>query len=266
MIHPTAIVDPVAKLGVDVSIGAYAVVEGRVEIGDRCVLRNHAVVRAGTVLGADVVVDSFAVLGGLPQSLTFDPQTPTGVRIGAHTVLREGVTINRSTREGENTVLGAHCFVMGNAHVGHDCRIGDHVVLGQSCMFGGHVEIGDYTFAGGGAAAHQFSRIGPGVMVGGYVNISLDLPPFTLSGSRGSFSGLNLVGLRRRGVPRETVAELKQLLSHVYHTASNPRAAAAERLEQEPPRSTEGRQFLEFFAGGTRGVARLRQKSKQDPE
>lgn len=265
MIHPTAIVDPGAQLGVDVLIGAYAVVEGRVQIGDRCTLRDHAVVRAGTTLDAGVTVDSFAVIGGLPQSLTFDERIETGVQIGAHTILREGATINRSTKEGGDTVLGAHCFIMGNAHVGHDCRIGDHVVIGQSCMFGGHVEIGDYTFTGGGAAAHQFCRIGPGVMVGGYVNISLDLPPFTLSGSRGGISGLNLVGLRRRAMPRETVAELKQLLAHVYG-AGNPRAAAAARLERDPPESNEGRRFLEFFAGGTRGVARLRQKSKHDAE
>jgi len=265
MIHPTAIVDPTARLGADVSIGAYAVVEGRVELGEGCVLDNHAVVRAGTVLDEHVVLHSFAVIGGPPQSLTFDEKTETGVRVGAHTILRESVTVSRSAQEGGCTVLGAHCFVMGNAHVGHDCQIGDHVVIGQSCLIAGHVEIGERTFFGGGAGAHQFCRIGSGVMGGGHVDVILDLPPFTLSGMRSNISGLNLIGLRRQGMPRETIAELKQLLSHVY-AASNPRAAAAERLEREPPQSNEGMQFLQFFAGGSRGVARLRHKAKHEVE
>lgn len=264
-IHSTALVDPAAQLGGDVSIGAYAVVEGRVEIGNRCVLHNHAVVRAGTVLDAHVVVDSFAVIGGPPQSLAFDERVKSGVRVGAHTILRESATISRSTKPGGFTEVGEHCFVMGNAHVGHDCRVGDYVVLGQGCLFAGHVAIGDRTFIGGGAAVHQFVRIGPRVMVGGLVSVIADLPPYTLAGSRGSISGLNLVGLRRGGVARGTIVELKELFAEVYG-ASNPRAAAAARLEREPPRSAEGRQFLEFFAGGTRGVARLRGKSKQDAE
>ena len=121
MIHPTAIVAPDARLGVDVTIGPLVVIESGVEIGDRCVLHASCVLRSGTVLGADVTVHPFATISGEPQALRFDPATPSGVRVGADSVLRENVTINRSTKAGGLTIVGAKCFLMAGAHVAHDC-------------------------------------------------------------------------------------------------------------------------------------------------
>jgi UDP-N-acetylglucosamine acyltransferase len=257
MIHPTAIVAPEAKLGADVSIGAYAIVEAGAVLGDGCVLHSHAIVRGGTELGSRCSVHSFAVIGDTPQDLKFDPATPSGVRVGPGSVLREGVTIHRSTKPGGSTVLGEACFLMAYSHVAHDCRLGDRVVLANGVLLAGHITVGDNVFIGGGAGVHQFVRIGEGIMLGGHASISFDLPPFTMVADRNRVAGLNVIGLRRRGCPRETIAELKMLFHRVY-AARNPRTEAAAALAAGAAQTPEGRRFLEFFGGGKRGIARPR--------
>lgn len=257
MIHPTAVVAAEAKLGAGVSIGAFAVVEPGVMLGDGCVVQEHAIVRGGTELGARCVVHGFAAIGGTPQDLKFDPATPSGVRVGAGTVLREGVTVHRSTRPGGVTVIGQECFLMANSHVAHDCRLGDRVVLANGALLAGHIDVGASTFVGGNAAVHQFVRIGEGVMLGGLAAITFDLPPFTMVADRNRVAGLNVIGLRRRGVPRETIAELKVLFHRVY-AAGNPRQEASLALVGGAARTPEGRRFLEFFGTGKRGIARPR--------
>src|SRR5512137_2798445 len=145
-VHPTAIVEPGAQLGADCEIMAYAVVTRHCVLGDR------------------VVVHPFAVVGGDPQYLKFERASETSVRIGAGTVLREHVTINRSIRPGEATIVGENCFLMATSHVAHDCELGRNVVLANAALLAGHVSVGDNTFFGGGAAVHQFCRIGESVM------------------------------------------------------------------------------------------------------
>lgn len=255
MIHPTAVVSPEARLGADVTVGPYSIVERGAEIGDGGVLLSHCVICTGTVLAARVTVHSFSVLGGPPQDLKFSESTPSGVRVGSGTVLRENVTISRATRPDGFTVIGRDCLLMGNAHVAHDSRLGDRVIMAQSAITGGHCEIGDFAFLGGVAALHQFVRIGEGVMIGGLSPITLDVPPFTMIADRNRLVGLNLVGLKRRGFARETIAELKALFAQVYD-AANLRAAAAAALAAGAARTAEGRRFLEFFGGGKRGIAR----------
>ena len=255
MIHPTAIVSSDALLGADISVGPYAIVESGVELGDGCVLHAHARVCRGSVLGARVQVHSGAVVGGAPQMLTWDEATPSGVRLGAGTVVREGVTINRSTTAGASTVIGAECFLMAMAHVAHDCVVEDRVILANNVMLAGHVSVGTGSFLGGGAGVHQFARIGESVMVSGLSRISKDLPHFTIVGERDEVSGLNLIGLRRRGFSREVIAELKGLFRRVY-AAANLRTEAATALASGAATSLEGRRFLEFFAGGKRAIAR----------
>lgn len=235
-VHPTAIVD-----------------EG-VQVGAGCVIHAYAVVRRGTVLGDGVAVHPFAVVGGDPNFLKFDPATVSGVRVGAGTVIREHASINRSIYPGKDTVVGARCYLMANAHVGHDCTVGDDVVLATNVMLGGHVDVGSHTFFGGGAGAHQFSRIGEGVMIAGLARITQDLAPFLLVAERNEVSGLNLVGLRRRGAARETIAELKDCYREVF-AGGDPRKLAASRLAAGV-RSAEAKRFLEFFAASKRGFAR----------
>lgn len=233
------------------SIHATAIIEEGAGLGAGCVIHPHAIIKRGTVLGDGVVVHPFAVLGGDPNFLKFDPATVSGVRIGAGTVIREHVTINRSIYAGKDTVVGARCYLMANAHVGHDCAVGDDVVLATNIMLGGHVEVGNFTFFGGGAGAHQFSRIGEGVMIAGLARITQDLAPYLLVAERNEVSGLNLVGLKRRGFSREVITELKECYAEVF-AGGDPRKLAAARVAKSP----EARRFLEFFAAGKRGFAR----------
>ena len=240
MIHPTAIVEPGAQLGVGCELMAYAVVTKHCVLGDR------------------VVVHPFAVIGGDPQYLKFDRASATGVRIGAGTILREHVTINRSIHPGKETVIGENCFFMAASHAGHDCEVGDSVVLANAALLAGHVSVGDYTFLGGGAAVHQFCRIGESVMVAGLAAITRDVPHFTMVAERDDVIGFNVVGLKRRGFSRAAIAELKTAFHDVYFTPGNIRSVAAQRLAADGFESGEARRFLEFFAGGRRSFARPR--------
>ena len=255
MVHATAQVSPEARLGADVSIGSGAIIEGDAELGDGCVIHPHAIVRRGVVLGARVQVHPGAVVGGAPQMLVWDEATPSGVRIGAGTIIREGVTINRSTKPGGVTTVGADCFLMAMAHVAHDCALGDRVILGNNVMLAGHVGVGSGSFVGGGAGVHQFVRIGETVMVGGLARITKDLPHFLLVAERDEVSGLNQVGLRRRGVSRAVIAEIKAAFRRVYG-AGNARTEAAAMLAGDVPLAAETRWFLEFFSEGKRAIAR----------
>lgn len=238
MIHPTAIIEPGAQLGAD------------------CEIMAHAVVTRHAVLGDRVVVHPGAVVGGDPQFLKFDRRTPTFARVGEGAVVRENATVNRSIYENQATVIGARAFLMAGAHAGHDCAVAEDVVLANNVMLAGHVTVGAGCFVGGGVGVHQFVRIGEGVMIGGLARITRDLAPFTIVAERDEVSGLNLVGLKRRGLPRETIRELKEAYRAVYFRAGDIRRLAAEALASRVFASAEARRFLEFFAEGKRGFAR----------
>ncbi|PTX97804.1 acyl-ACP--UDP-N-acetylglucosamine O-acyltransferase [Opitutus sp. ER46] len=240
MIHPTAIVEPGAQLGAE------------------CEIMAHAIITRHAVLGDRVVVHPFAVIGGDPQYLGFNRALPTYVRIGAGTVIREHVTVNRSIYEGKATQIGEECFLMASSHVAHDCAVGRKVVLANAALLAGHAQVGDFTFVGGAAAMHQFCRIGEGVMVAGHAAITRDVPHYTMVAERDDIIGFNVVGLKRRGFSRAAIAELKAAFHDVYFTPGNIRTVAAERLASGAFQSVEARRFLEFFAGGKRGFARAR--------
>lgn len=240
VIHPTAIVEAGAQLGAD------------------CEIQAHAIVRKHCVLGDRVTVHPFAVLGGDPQYLKFDASLISGVRIGAGTVVREQVTINRSIHAGGWTTLGENCFLMASTHVAHDCSLGNNVIMANAALLGGHVSVDDYSFLGGGAAVHQFCRIGESVMVAGHASITRDVPHFVMVAERDEVIGFNVVGLKRRGFSRAAIAELKAAFQAVYFTAGNIRDVAAQRLQAGAFETAEARRFLEFFAGGKRSFARAR--------
>lgn len=241
-VHPTAIVESGTTLGEDV------------------VLRAGAIIRGGTVLGARVVVHSYAVIGGEPQDLRFDPATVSRVAVGDGTTIREFVTINRATLAGASTTVGAGCFLMAGVHLAHDVRLGEAVILANNVLLAGHVTVGDRTFIGGGAAVHQFCRIGEGAMVAGLARITEDVAPFTMVAERDEVIGLNLVGLKRRGVSRAAIAQLKAAFRQVYFTPGNIRVVAAQALVDLAQPEPETRRFLEFFAGGKRGFVRPRRE------
>lgn len=239
-IHPTAIVERGAQLGAECELMAYAVVTKHCVLGDR------------------VVVHPFAVVGGDPQYLKFDRATAAGVRVGAGTVIREHVTINRSIHAGKNTVVGENCLMMAASHVAHDCEVGNNVIFANAALLGGHVSVGDHTFFGGGAAVHQFCRIGEGVMVAGHASITRDVPHYTMVAERDDVIGFNVIGLKRRGVSRAAIAELKAAFQDVYFTPGNIREVAAAVLAGGTYASVEARRFLEYFTGGKRSFARAR--------
>lgn len=218
----------------------------------------YAVVTRHCVLGDRVVVHPFAVIGGDPQYLAFNRAMVTGVRIGAGTVLREHVTVNRSIYEGKVTVIGESCFLMAASHVAHDCELAERVVMANGALLAGHVSVGEQTFLGGGAAVHQFCRIGGSVMVAGHASITRDVPPFTMVAERDAVIGLNAVGLRRRGLSRALIEELKEAYRKVYFTPGNIREVAAQLLAANAGHAPEVERFLQFFTQGKRGFARVR--------
>lgn len=247
-IHSTAIVEDGAQLGEDCDIGAYAIVT------------KHC------VLGGRVVVHPFAVIGGDPQYLKFDPTIASGVQIGAGTVIREHVTVNRSITAGGFTSIGENCFLMASSHVAHDCSVANSVVLANAALLAGHVSVGEHSFLGGGSAVHQFCRIGDGVMVAGHASITRDVAHFTMVAERDEIVGFNAVGLRRRGFSRAAVAELKQAFQSVYFTRGNIRVIAAEALASGVFVTPEAKRFLDFFAEGKRSFARARRAGGDEAE
>ena len=253
MIHPSAQVHPSARLAPDVEVGPFAIIETGAALGAGCRIAAHAIVKARARLGAGVRVDHFAVVGGDPQDLSFDPATDSGTVIGDRTVIREHVTVHRATKAGENTVIGADGLLMAGSHVAHDCVLGDHVILANGCMLGGHVLVGDRAFISGGVAVHQFCRIGGGSLTSGNAVITEDVPPNALAYGRNDCAGLNLIGLRRRGLPLETVAELKKAYHLVYTPGGNCAALAQAGVTSGEYLSTEAQAFLNFFLGGKRG-------------
>jgi UDP-N-acetylglucosamine acyltransferase len=248
------------------TIHPQALVEDGAYLGEGCVIHARALVGRHCHLEDGVVVHPYAVLGGDPQDLSFKPDTPSGVRIGARTVVREHVTINRATKADQSTTIGADCFLMTACHVAHDCRIGDRVVIANAVLLAGHVRIGDRAFLGGGAVIHQYCRIGEGTMIGGGGRISSDVPPFCLATERNAIYGLNVVGLRRRGLNRQVLREIKAAFRAVLGGVGNPRELARTALASGEYLSNEARGFLEFFLEGKRTFARARRLSASDEE
>ena len=253
MIHPSAQIHPSARLGNAVVIGPLAIIEANVSIGNECEISAQAIIKKGSVLGDKVKVDHFAVIGGGPQDLHFNPSTSSSVSIGDATVIREHVTIHRATSEGGTTHVGKNNFIMAGAHVAHDCTTGNHVILANGCMLGGHVNVGDHAFVSGGVAVHQFCRIGKGSMTSGNAVITEDVPPHGLAHSRNQISGLNLVGMRRRGYSNEVIAEIKKAYHWVYAPGGNCVALAQSALKSGEFNTPEALEFLDFFLGGKRG-------------
>lgn len=208
-IHASAVVSPKAKIGEGVSIGPFCVIGDHVSIGDRTVLHSHVVLDGHTTIGADNQFFPFCSIGTRPQDLKFGGEASTLV-IGDRNMIREHVTMNPGTEGGGmKTVVGSDCLFMVGAHVAHDCIVGDHVILANNATLAGHVTIGDYAILGGLSAVHQFVRVGPHAMVGGMSGVEYDVIPYGLvMGDRARLAGLNLVGLERRGFPREDINTL----------------------------------------------------------
>jgi UDP-N-acetylglucosamine acyltransferase len=252
-----SLIESGAVLAPSTRVGPWCMVSSGSQLGERVTLLSHVVLLNKVTLSDGVQVDPFAVIGGDPQSLSFDPATESAVKVGPETRIREHVTIHRATVSGESTVVGAACLLMAGSHIGHDCLVGDRVVLANGSALGGHVTVGDGTFLGGGAMVHQNCRIGEGAMVAGGAEVSYDVPPFTLTSGRSRAHGLNLIGLKRRGTSREAIAQLKQLY-RIFLLGQGPiseRAARATEIFGETL-SPESVTFFNFFQSTKRGYIR----------
>ncbi len=210
-IHPTAIVEDGAKIGSGVKIGPYSIVGREAELGDEVELISHAVVAGRTRIGARTRIFPFASIGHQPQDLKFHGEAST-LQVGEECIIREGVTMNPGTEGGGmTTVVGNRCAFLANSHVGHDCQVGDNVILSNNVMLAGHVTVGDYVIVGGGAAVIQFARVGNHAFLGGMSGLEHDLIPYGMAlGNRAYLSGLNIVGLQRRGFSRADIHDLRR--------------------------------------------------------
>jgi UDP-N-acetylglucosamine acyltransferase len=252
-IHSTAIVDPGAELGADVTIDPYAVIGPRVVIGAGSRIGPHAVIHRDTILGEQCQIHQGASLGNDPQDLKFDGEH-SELYVGARTVIREFCTINRGTSSNGKTEVGSDCLLMAYTHVAHDCVIGDHVILSNAVNMGGHVEISDWAIVGGMAAIHQFVKIGAHAFVGGTSAVRKDVPPFVkASGNPLKLYGLNSVGLQRRGFGESVRRDLKRAYRILFASELNI-AQALERARAELPLCAEVEIFLSFIEASQRGT------------
>jgi UDP-N-acetylglucosamine acyltransferase len=209
--HPTAIVEDGARIGDGVRIGPYCMVGNEVELGDGCELISHVVVAGPTRIGPRTRIFPFASIGHQPQDLKYKGE-PSTLTIGADCLIREGVTMNPGTEGGGMvTVVGDRCAFLANSHVGHDCHVGNNVIFSNNVMLAGHCTVSDHVILGGGAAVIQFARIGRHAFLGGMSALEQDLIPYGMAlGNRAYLSGLNIVGLQRRGFTREQIHNLRR--------------------------------------------------------
>lgn len=252
-IHPSALVDPAASLGVDVEVGPFGIVGPDVLVGDRCRLGPRVTLERNVRLGADVTIGTGSVLGGDPQDLKYQGEE-TWVEIGAGTVIREYSTVNRGTVASRLTRVGDECFLMSYVHVAHDCQLGDGVVIANGTQLAGHVTVHDRAILSGLCAVHQFVTIGGYAFVGGCSRINQDIPPYVKAvGNPVELYGLNTIGLQRAGFAQDTIGILKRLYRLFFNSELNL-SQATDRARAELPPLPEVERFLDFVATSQRGV------------
>jgi len=234
-IHSTAIVHPTAVFSDDIEIGAYSIVEADVVIGPGTVLRDHAILRRYTTIGQNNIVDSHAVLGGVPQDLKFNPQTVSYLRVGDNNVFREGVTISRATGEGEATVVGNRTYWMTAAHAGHNATIEDDAILVNGAALAGHTVLGRGAILSAHVVVHQFCWVGERAMGQGNSATSMHIPPFALFAGANKIVSLNVVGMRRsEEITKEDRRQVQEAFDLIYRsslTVSDALRAMDERTE-----------------------------------
>lgn len=218
-IHATAVVEAGAELGDDVQVGAYSVIGPQVVLADGCVVHSHAVIGGRTRVGARTEVFPFASVGLRPQDLKYRGE-PSELVIGSDTVIREHVTLNPGTEGGGmRTRVGNRCLLMVGSHVAHDCEIGDGVIMANNATLAGHVRVDDFAVLGGLSAVHQFVRIGRNAMVGGMTGVERDVIPYgSVVGDRARLSGVNIIGMKRRGLGRDDINAVRKAYRLLFAT------------------------------------------------
>ncbi|MDR2100394.1 MAG: acyl-ACP--UDP-N-acetylglucosamine O-acyltransferase [Campylobacteraceae bacterium] len=252
-IHHTAIIEHGAVLGENVVIEAHTFISANSTIGDDSEVRQGAQVLGGTVIGKNVRIYPYAIIGGDPQDISFKVGETSRVIIGDNTTVREFVTINGGSQKGDFTTrVGKNCFIMNFCHIAHDCTLHDNVILANSATLAGHVEVGKDTVIGGLTPVHQFVKIGEGCMIGGASALSQDVPPFCLAeGNRAYLRGLNLVGLRRRE-SKEDIDALNTAYKQLFKSDKPVKQSAQTILNSTD--NAKVRLMCEFILGTKRGI------------
>lgn len=246
IIHETAIVHPNAELGAGVEIGAYSIIGPNVAIGDGTVVEPHAIIEPWTTIGSDCRICSGAILGGTPQDNKYSGER-TFLAVGDRNIIREYVTIHRATGEGNVTSIGNDNMLMAYCHIGHNCSLSDGIMMANTVGISGHVIIEDKAVFGGMVGVHQFVRIGKLAMIGGYSKVAQDVPPFMMVDGRPTkVYDLNVIGLRRNGIPPKVRSGLRQAYKLLYRSNLNL-SQAIETVENEIERSAERDYLLEFM-------------------
>lgn len=256
VIHPGAIIDSAAEIGEGVSVGPFSVIGPNVKIGDNCELMSHTVVTGNTTMGSGNRVFPFTSIGQIPQDLKFHGE-PSEVIIGDNNQIRENVTINAGTEGGGMvTRIGSNNLLMAYTHVAHDCILGNGIVLANCATLAGHVEVDDQAIIGGLSAIQQFVRIGKLAMIGGMSGVTKDVAPYCLlaGGYRAGLSGLNLIGLKRKGFDATQISRLKEIYRILLQESGkrDARLLEAEALLQDG--DDVAREIIEFVRGAKRGL------------
>lgn len=252
-IHPTAIVGSKAKLGNNVIINAFTVIEDDVEIGEDCSIGPHAVIYNGARIGDRVKIMQGASISNIPQDLKYANEE-SFFYVENDTVIREFVTLHRGTIETGFSRIGKNCLIMAYAHVAHDVTIGDNSIISNAVQIAGHVTIGEYVIIGGGTVVHQFCKVGDHSMIGGGFRIVKDIPPYVIAGNEPlKFAGLNLVGLRRRGFSNEDINSLKVAYNVLFNSGLNV-SQAIEKINSELVKNKYVKNILKFIDESNRGI------------
>lgn len=255
MIHPTAIIDPDARIANDVDIGPYCVIGPEVTIGEGCIISPHVVIKGPTVIGERNRIFQFASIGEDCQDKKYHGEH-TRLVIGNDNVFREGVTVHRGTVQDQSlTQVGSNNLFMAYAHIAHDCVIGDNCIMANQATLGGHVTIGNYAILGGLAAVHQFCHVGAHAMCGGGSIITKDIAAYVMvSGNPARTHGINAEGLRRRGFSAESISELRDAYKRVFRS----RQTLSDTLVQlqSEPLGEAAQVFVDSLIASSRGITR----------
>lgn len=255
MKQPLAYIHPAAKIASSVVIDPFVTIDANVEIGEGTRILSGATILEGSRIGKNCTIFPNAVIGAIPQDLKFVGEETTAI-IGDNTTIRECVTVNRGTAAKGKTVVGSNCLLMAYSHIAHDCIVGDNVIIANASQLAGEVIVDNFAIIGGGTLVHQFCHLGAHVMIQGGALINKDIPPFVKAAREPiAYTGVNSVGLRRRGFSSETIREIQEVYRYIYMSNLNV-SDAIERIEAELPATRERDEIILFVRNAKRGIIR----------
>lgn len=253
MINMKAIIEDGAIIGEGTIVEPFAYVSKDAKIGKNCIIKQGARIIGDTTIGDNSTIYSYAIVGDIPQDISYKKEQKTGLIIGKNATIREFCTINSGTSKGDGyTRIGDNAFIMAYCHIAHDCILGNNVILANNATLAGHVEIGDFSVVGGLTPIHQFVKVGSYCMIAGASALSQDVPDFCLAeGNRAYVRGLNIVGLRRHK-PKEVIDELHKAYIAIFRNGKDIKEMAREHLESAS--SDELKKMCNFILSTTRGI------------